>query len=325
MGKGFVSYRLPHQKKIHQQSGVWKTTSQFQEVQGFCIHPFIQQHYHYLTESDPIFNASFELSDLDPSSRITHEGYLNMITNTITHIQSKPAEKIVMARTEIIPQAINITASFHQLLSQYPDAFCYQLFHPDFGFWMGATPETLIRSHPQEGYETMALAGTKPDDDAIHWTQKEEQEQAFVKNEIVDVLTKVLAKNVTVEDRTHKKAGKVVHLMNRILFDISDNQVGQLLQQLHPTSAVCGIPKTDAKKYIDHHEKIDRQLYAGFLGPVLNNNVDLFVNLRCMQVFRNGVQLYLGGGITKDSQPEKEWEETVLKSATIKNILVHES
>ena len=94
------------------------------------------------------------------------------------------------------------------------------------------------------------------------------------------------------------------------------------IQLLHPTPAVCGLPKEIAKAFIDTYEGYNRSFYTGFLGE-LNRDFasDLFVNLRCMQIENNQAHLYMGCGITKDSNPEKEWKESVNKSMTMKRIL----
>ena len=49
----------------------------------------------------------------------------------------------------------------------------------------------------------------------------------------------------------------------------------------------------------------------------MNSRTDLFVNLRCMKVLKNKVALFVGGGLTNKSTPEKEWEETILKAQTL--------
>jgi len=95
---------------------------------------------------------------------------------------------------------------------------------------------------------------------------------------------------------------------------------------LHPTPAVCGLPKNEAKSFILENENYDRKYYTGFLGE-LNSDVNgintssLYVNLRCMEIAKDEAIIYVGGGITKDSIPEKEWEETVRKTATMKKVL----
>ena len=87
-----------------------------------------------------------------------------------------------------------------------------------------------------------------------------------------------------------------------------------MLDLLHPTSAVCGMPLEESKKFILANESHERSFYSGYLGPVnIQNETELFVNLRCAKVFKNKLRLFSGAGITDDSIPEKEWEETELK------------
>ena len=91
---------------------------------------------------------------------------------------------------------------------------------------------------------------------------------------------------------------------------------------VHPTPAVCGLPKNEAKVFILENEGYDREFYTGFFGELnLKGSSNLFVNLRCMQVLKNQLALYIGGGITIDSIPEKEWEETIAKSEVMLKVL----
>ena len=92
---------------------------------------------------------------------------------------------------------------------------------------------------------------------------------------------------------------------------------------MHPTPAVCGFPKDAARKFILENEDYDRAYYSGFLGELnWDDSTDLFVNLRCLQVVDGQkVILYVGGGITAESDPKKEWLETVHKAQTMKMVL----
>ena len=97
---------------------------------------------------------------------------------------------------------------------------------------------------------------------------------------------------------------------------------------MHPTPAVCGFPKGKARDFILKNENYNRKYYAGFLGELnfcfeSNQTLmsDLFVNLRCMEIIKDNAEIYVGCGITKDSNPEKEYIETKNKSVTMKNIL----
>jgi len=98
-----------------------------------------------------------------------------------------------------------------------------------------------------------------------------------------------------------------------------------------------------AYDYILKEENYERSYYTGYLGElnlqyVRNRNTrkrnvensayqsvstqtNLYVNLRCMQVFKNRLEIYIGGGITKESQPKAEWEETQRKAETMQKIL----
>jgi isochorismate synthase len=102
----------------------------------------------------------------------------------------------------------------------------------------------------------------------------------------------------------------------------------KVIASLHPTPAVCGLPKHSAKNFIRENEGYNREYYSGFLGELNIDLVtfktlqtDLFVNLRCMKIIKDKAQLFIGCGITKDSNPEAEYLETVNKSMTMKKII----
>jgi isochorismate synthase len=69
-------------------------------------------------------------------------------------------------------------------------------------------------------------------------------------------------------------------------------------------------------------EKHSREYYTGFLGPTgIDDLMQLYVNLRCMKILDDRCVLYIGGGITQDSVPEDEWEETEIKADTLLSVL----
>jgi isochorismate synthase len=95
----------------------------------------------------------------------------------------------------------------------------------------------------------------------------------------------------------------------------------QMLQLLHPTSAVCGMPKEAAMDFIIQKEGYDRAYFSGFLGPVhIDGESNIYVNLRCSQLLEQVALTYAGAGITAESEPEKEWLETRLKMDTIRQV-----
>ena len=100
------------------------------------------------------------------------------------------------------------------------------------------------------------------------------------------------------------------------------DKLGELIKRLHPTPAVCGLSKIDAYNLIERAEIHDRRYYTGYLGPWgLDNKKQLFVNLRCAEINDKHMYLYVGGGLTGDSVPEKEWEETLQKAKTLMSVI----
>jgi isochorismate synthase len=134
---------------------------------------------------------------------------------------------------------------------------------------------------------------------------------------------------LTVSSPYSVQAGNLWHIKTDIAATIgSDSNLEEIIKSLHPTSAVCGLPKAEAKDFILQNESYDRSYYSGFLGELnidlatfRTEQSDLFVNLRCMKINDKYVELFIGCGITKDSVPEAEFIETVNKSMTMRKVL----
>ena len=98
--------------------------------------------------------------------------------------------------------------------------------------------------------------------------------------------------------------------------------LGDILQELHPTPAVCGLPKEEAYHFILNNEGYNRAYYTGIIGWLdPQGETTLYVNLRCMNITDKTATFYAGGGILPSSTVETEWEETQQKMNTMRNIL----
>lgn len=246
----------------------------------------------------------------------------NLVSDGIAAIQKGDFDKVVLSRKIVLKEQIAIVDSFENLISTYPTAFRYLFFHPKIGLWMGATPEQLVKIN-QNQFETVALAGTQLYSENVIWANKEIEEQQFVTDYIV-AKVKDKVNQLMITDAKIVKAGNLAHLKSFISGELTvDFQANDLIKALHPTPAVCGLPKEKAIDFILKNEDYNRKYYAGFLGEYnKDNQTDLFVNLRCLEVENDVVNIYVGCGITKDSNPEKEFIETENKSMTMRNVLV---
>lgn len=255
------------------------------------------------------------------------EDYLNLIEKAITEIRDGALSKVIISRQIPVSRTEpSLGTTFFQLQEQTPNAFTYLVNLPVAGIWMGATPEVLIKSDGAK-FETVSLAGTqvrKPGAEEYFWSTKDIEEQAFVSRYMLDVFFNFdIHQYKTIGPET-MESGKVAHLKTSFFFPVEKiaDRLGSFIAELHPTPAVCGLPKDLAAQFIRNNEVHDRRYYTGYLGPWrLNNQVSLFVNLRCMEIMPEAYMLYAGGGITSHSIPEKEWDETNQKARTLLSVI----
>ena len=259
--------------------------------------------------------------------------YVQLVNKGIRAIQQQQFEKVVLSRSrseDILPD-FDAVETFSQLQKTYPTAFISLVSIPEIGTWMGASPEILVAVDQNKVFRTVALAGTQPLTPEINpanamWRQKEIEEQALVQRYIVSCLKSIRLRDFTEMGPRTVVAGNLMHLRTDYTVNMQDLPFPTLgtdmLALLHPTSAVCGMPKATATTFILQHEGYDRAYYSGFLGPVqVDGESHIFVNLRCMQLFEQQVLLYAGAGITAESEPEKEWLETRLKMNTMRRLI----
>lgn len=340
----FVAYRKPNSKLVQgffQQNTTLYFTENFTE-KGFVFAPFdskkatilIPEEVSKRIEEKVAFFTDFEdekstLSQSNITDHASKKTHIQLVQKAIERIDKQAFEKVVVSRKEMVKCTdLDLLTTFKKLLKNYSNAFVYLWFHPKVGLWFGASPEILLNVADNE-FSTMALAGTQTykNTQKTTWKSKELEEQQLVTNFIESQLNPIVS-NLKVGDRTTIKAGNLLHLKTKISGTLENQKTGlqALIRAIHPTPAVCGLPRKITRKFIEEHENYERSYYTGFLGELnldssLAITTSLFVNLRCMEVHKNTANLFIGGGITKDSHPQKEWEETVAKSLVMKKVL----
>ena len=265
--------------------------------------------------------------------------FADMVSKAITSIENGEVQKVVLSRTKNItlPDTFEVVEAFQKLCTAYPNAFISLVYLPEYKcFWLGATPETLVSMDRDGKFRTMSLAGTQLAINErgenlsaaeIRWSHKEIEEQAFVSRYIIECFKKIRLREYHESGPKTVQAGNLMHLRTDYMVDIKEVNFPQLgtvmLELLHPTSAVCGMPKVPALLIIAEQELHDREFYSGFLGPVnMQEESHLFVNLRTMKIVGNNATFYAGCGITADSSPVKEWYETEMKIQTLMRVVL---
>lgn len=339
--KPFILYSKPNKEEL---VGVFQNNSNHYKTQTYLEKGFVFAPFHgdtatliplefseVLVEkhqpSQPIYAKAEEVVARDKE---VQKAFEDLVVRGMNAIEKGAFEKVVLSRKEKQSfSAPDLFDLFKSLKDNYPTAYCSLFYHPEIGVWMGATPEQLLRVN-DDRISTMALAGTQKnlEQQDVVWGLKEQEEQYYVTQFIVDSL-QPFTTNLEVSKPYTARAAKVMHICTDIQ-GILKEHVGlkPILQAIHPTPAVCGMPKEASRDFILREEGYDRAYYAGFLGNLnwdferqAASQTDLFVNLRCMEVEQNAVNLFVGCGITKDSIPFDEFVETENKSTTMKKIL----
>jgi len=240
--------------------------------------------------------------------------------------------KVVLSRTVTAQSADVATHAFllfRRACLRYPRMFVALVALPGGEQWLTATPEVLLQGS-NGNYSTMALAGTmrlegdelRGEGETARWASKDIEEQRYVASYIGDRL-KSLGIDYDEQGPRTVRAAHLVHLRSDFRFRLPAGvPVSRLLATLHPTPAVCGLPKQQALDLILRHEHCQRRYYSGFMGPLGSTDTHLYVTLRCMQVSASScLTLYAGGGLLRESREEQEWQETEAKLDTMRHLL----
>ena len=357
----FAYYRLPYLHHAHyvvQHEGEPEVLSSVAELngkEGFVIAPFSPSGDCPVLLIHPdeskLIAVGNENSSVEMAPNLSDDGfeaYAREFECFHHQLSEETFSKIVLARkASLVSDKIRIKklddadaqdiaslkALFLKTCRMYPRLFVALVYTSQSGMWLMATPEILLKGEGDE-YQTMSLAGTQKAEpsktiadypvEGVEWSKKNREEQQYVTDYIEDCI-KVFAENYRLKGPYTTMAANLYHLRTDISFRLRHkDKLGDVLNALYPTPAVCGIPKDVARRFILQHEHHSRKYYSGFVGPISpQGKTHLFVSLRCMNILQDGIcELYAGGGLLKESEMEKEWKETEAKMQTIKRVLL---
>lgn len=337
--KAFVAYRLPEDTNHYTltlKEDKCKTFNKLTEItntKGFIFTPFnTKQNPSLLLIPDEVFcndkgfrgdlflnkNIGKDISKLF-NNKESKASYTTSFENLHNKLKSNKLKKIILSKT-ITVKDIDKTEQvyiYHNLTLNYPNAMVYWVHLPHLGInWLGATPETLVKK-VGENLHTVALAGTKTQNEK--WTNKERQEQQLVTDYIIDSISEF---QYSKAPTTSTNTGVVEHLITPITIYNASEKINTIAEKLHPTPAICGLPKDIAFETILDTETHDREYYCGIVGILdIEGISQLFVNLRCMKMAENKAEIFVGGGLTASSDMQQEWEETERKADTLRRFL----
>ena len=338
-GDIFAVYRIPGEDTAHiLMQDDWsplilQDVSQLNGLQGYVMAPY------HITDEHPLVVLRPDIKSLLPipksaadeafrhpeyqQSKAEYECCFSVFKKAL---QEKRLDKLVLSRQINVDRnpAFSPGQAFFAACRRYKYSYVYLCHTPVTGTWLGSTPEILLSGSGNQ-WHTVALAGTQPlcnGELPASWDNKNREEQRLVAMYVKQQLT---AHGIAFsEEAPHAvRAGELSHLRSDFHFSLPEaNHLGDLLKRLHPTPAVCGLPKEDAYRFTLKEEGYDRRYYSGFTGRLHPaGNTDLYVNLRCMHIGQQSLNLYAGGGLMPSSVIDEEWQETEDKLQTMLKLI----
>ncbi|WP_144921324.1 isochorismate synthase [Halorubrum salsamenti] len=256
----------------------------------------------------------------------SREAWRESVEAAVDRIRGGDLQKVVLAQALEADLAAEVprAATLDRLAEKYPDCHRYY-FEPDASgsAFFGATPERLVALRGRT-VETDALAGTTgrgetPAED--EWLAQEllddaknVHEHELVAHTVREQLDPFAA-SVSAGERRVRRLATVQHLHTPITAELNaDRHVLDLVEALHPTPAVGGLPPDRALETIHDTEPFDRGWYAAPVGWIdAAGNGAFAVAIRSAVTTPRRATLFAGVGLVADSDPDREWDEVQLK------------
>ena len=281
------------------------------------------------------------LSSSIPSGEITwSDGALSesqwkdQVSFAVDSIKQNKLEKVVLARDQIAEStvAINTRGLLQRLEIEYPSTWLFLV-----DGLIGATPELLVRLS-KSLITSRVLAGTirktgNEDRDlalaaSLAKSSKDLEEHEYAVRSVADALAPFCSSTNVPESPFVLHLSNVMHLATDVTGVLNDSakqaDIFTLIQQLHPSAAVCGTPTNEAKKFIIDFEKMNRERYAGPVGWIdANGDGEIAIALRCGQLSQDNksIRIFAGCGVVAGSDPANELAESQAKLMPMRTAL----
>ncbi|MFC6732468.1 MULTISPECIES: isochorismate synthase MenF [unclassified Haladaptatus] len=253
------------------------------------------------------------------------ETWTEQVEAALARIERGELTKVVLAQalTATLEDDLSVPGALTRLAEAYPDCHRFLVAPDEHGTFFGATPEGLVSLRGRT-VSTVALAGSTgrgetPEED--EWlgaellaSEKDRHEHDVVAETIREQLCP-FASSVSLGERGLRRLATVQHLQTPITAELKrDEHVLSLVEALHPTPAVGGLPPERAKRTIRETETFDRGWYAAPVGWFdAAGNGSFVVAIRSAIARGDEATLFAGAGIVADSDPDGEWDEIQLK------------
>jgi menaquinone-specific isochorismate synthase len=289
---------------------------------GTGAQPILKSEPDHVTNGDMVWNEEAE----------EDTKWKEHVATAVSRIQRGELDKVVLARDIYVKsdKSIDPRVILNKLANEYPSTWKYSI-----SGLVGATPELLLRL--SRGMITSrVLAGTisKTGNDekdlalaaSLARSSKDLAEHEYAVRSVADAIEPFCTSINVPESPFVLHLANVMHLATDVtgalVETLAHTDAFTILEQLHPTAAVCGTPRPQAAALIAEIEGISRGRYAGPVGWIdAAGDGELGIALRCGQINGDSIRIFAGCGIVDGSDPEIELAETNAKFAPMRSAL----
>ncbi|MEH7355467.1 isochorismate synthase [Neobacillus drentensis] len=259
------------------------------------------------------------------TKEISPEKWKQAVDGVVKELTNGPLKKVVLARELRLVFSDQVVADtvLDHLYTQQPASFIFA-FESNGDCFIGASPERLVKKHGSEVYSTclagsISRGGTEEKDRILGQTLLNDQKNLIEHGFVVEMIKEALEESceeIILPDKPQlMKNRDIQHLYTPVIGKCNkDASLLLLVERLHPTPALGGLPKKAAVEKIRQVEELDRGFYGAPLGWVdYKQNGEFAVSIRCGLLQGNEASLFAGCGVVADSNSESEYLETGLK------------
>lgn len=265
---------------------------------------------------------------------ISESKWREQVSFAIKSINEGKLEKVVLARDQIARSnsPIDTRSLLQRLEIDYSSTWLFMV-----DGLVGATPELLVRLS-KSLVTSRVLAGTiqktgNEDRDlalaaSLAKSSKDLEEHEYAVRSVADALEPFCSSTNVPESPFVLHLSNVMHLATDVTGVLNDSakqaDIFTLIDQLHPTAAVCGTPTDIARELISNLEQMNRERYAAPVGWVdANGDGEVAIALRCglLSEDKKSMRIFAGCGIVAGSDPEKEFAESQAKLMPMRTAL----
>lgn len=271
------------------------------------------------------------LPSLEPFSDLSRERYLRAVERIQKYIAAGDIYQANLTQRFTIPSAVSLSGAFLEISRGHPVPYGAYLCTPEFEI-VSNSPECFLKYDPRSRVvETWPVKGTRP-------RGKEREEDARLRQELIDS-PKDRAENLMIVDLERNDLGRVCetgsvevprlceiqtlgtvhHLVSQVRgLCREDCDRIDILRASFPGGSVTGVPKLRAMQILNSLEPTPREVYTGAIGYFgFDGSLHLNMPIRTAWRFQGRLHYASGGGIVADSDPEKEYEESLLKASIL--------